>query len=165
MFVVVYAEDRLLGPQSNVSILPGGRRNDGSGRWARSAKRLVCRSRTWMFRCVPARPAGDVLRRVVGLPLPGRSRRKRQRSPVCSIGEQCHLPANEAGPRGERDARAGAGCLAGAHETQGIGLPRVRLSTSREKAAHYSTAFAGSDDARQESRLCCSRASLNLDCP
>ena len=31
LFVVVYAEDRLLGPQSNVSILPVGRRNNGSG--------------------------------------------------------------------------------------------------------------------------------------
>ena len=54
LFVVVYAEDRLLGPQCSLASA-GRRRNDGSGRWARPEALLVCQSHgPGVFRYSPA---------------------------------------------------------------------------------------------------------------
>lgn len=159
LFVVVYAENRLLGPQCSLASA-GGRRPIGQacGPAGLPLHEPRCSGIPPLVR--PETNSGGN-----GLSAPERSRPKRQSSPVRSHGEQCHCPANEAGPRGKREARAGAGCLARAQRDAGDRPAASAVGVeARKKAARHSTAFAGSDGALRESRLCGSRASLNLGC-
>ena len=119
MFVVIYAEDRLF--RAQCSLASAGRHlvvapADGPG-WTRP---LVSRSApVWWFKTSPwpgpRRPSARD-----GASAPGEQDGREQSSPVCSTGEQCHLP-------GKRSRRT-----AGAREALGRRrLPRGLLERKR----------------------------------
>ncbi len=118
LFVVVYAEDGLLGPQSSLTSA-GGRRPMGQV----TRRGWFAAPRTRVFRCAPARPAGDVLRRVVGLPLPVGDGQKRRGSPVCLLGNRATFRRTRP-DRGVREMLAQAQVASRRPErTQAINLP------------------------------------------
>ena len=110
-----------------------------------------------------ARP-DTALRRVMGLLLPGEQATTEQRSPVCSTGDQRHLP-------GELCCRT-AGCERGLVPMQVATRPRETknhsaASTVRDRCIETGiglSACAGSEVALGESRLRGSQASLNSNC-
>ena len=104
LFVVIYAEDRLLGAHA-VSLLPEATlwwlAADGP---ADASAGLQAHPLVVFKRCPVARPS-TALRRVMGLLLREERKTKERGSPVCSTGDQVHLSD-------ERSCRT-AGCERG----------------------------------------------------
>jgi hypothetical protein len=127
LLVVVYAEDRFLGPQC--SLVSAERRLVAVfGRWAIPAHLLVCRHTGMVCsKKLPHSPAESVLQREVGRLL--RGRQERRDKALLSASRRNSDPGPErkaAGPWDARDAVCLAGCHARLQQAQGIGLLRIQ---------------------------------------
>ena len=107
LFVVVYAEDRLLRAHA-VSLLPECHLVVARGRWARQAHLLVCRrTASGCVRRLPRGPAGYGRSARDGPSAPGEQKTEESEALLSApLGTSAICPAsNAAEPRGAREAR------------------------------------------------------------
>jgi hypothetical protein len=99
-----------------------------------AADRLVCRSTS---PGVQVRPCGSGRKRAPARSGPSTplawSRRRDEALLSAPLGNSATVPAKTAGPQGERDARAGAGCLARAREDAGDRPAAIAVNAEPEK--------------------------------
>jgi hypothetical protein len=152
LFVVVYAEDRLLGPQF-ILISAGRHLVVGSGRWARPVRLLVCRRIGPVCSKMPRGPARCVLRRVVGRLLRRAAEKRDEALLSASRRNSATGPGREAaGPWGAREAERHCRLPRELQRAQGIGLPRIQGSRNLKRRFDLDC-VADSDCALGSSRL------------
>jgi hypothetical protein len=163
LFVVIYAEDRLLGAHA-VSLLLE------ATLWWLAADRPVWRvcwfagAPVWWCSESPVARPYTAVRRDGSLLLRERGRRKSEALPSAPLGTRSMCPTSEAAePRGAREALCG-GRLPAAPEGKGSLCCEYSENRCRKELAFDLNACADSEVALGESRLRGSQASLNSDC-